>query len=402
MCDCEEGWGGSLCNVCDSQHFGSECQYACSECDIHGTCHSGVSGSCSCDSDWTGTLCTVAVCDTPCDPNATCLTPGWCECNDGYVGDGYDCRQITQCTGKFDWTPCILEDEGEAYCFDEICASAASGDSCSSPLSLEIDVGLEAHFDEMHPYSSVPESCAGKFMFDRDIFFRVDIIKEGAYEFSALPGDGIDVGIAVWSECSVDADKCIEGADIASASQAESLVLDLPADSSVVFQVVQTGYSEEHGGSAPSGFSVLVSEYSAPDGDVEPDADSDTVDSGEYEIIFDYDIEMPEFQESSDGDFDGDTADSCECDSEMESELHSEDDSDFDTEPDSIESAFEELADQDDSAADADGNESENDGVLSSASSGSCSGMPDAVPHFLILLLLVGGCMLRSGLHRNG
>jgi len=265
----------------------------------------------------------------------------------------------------FDWTPCTLEAEDDAFCFEENCEYAFTGDFCMEPLPLELNVNADAYFEEMHPFAFVPESCAGKSMYGKDVFFLVSFPEEGWFQFNAVPHNGIDIGLAAWSECSVDADKCLNGVDAAAAGQGENIVIQVTEPSSRILQVIIIADDESERTQA-SDVSLIVSEYQASDGDEELQSE---VDSNEYEIFYDYEIELSETFEN-DGDIDMDSEFPTE--EEMESEVLTEGESLGDI--DMTESGSEWQADWDLSEINAEVPTGENESELQMSDSGSgCS-----------------------------
>lgn len=91
-CICAAGYTGPVCQTTVNACGSNPCQHG-------GTCTDHGDGfSCTCATGYTGTVCQSQVnpCDSnPCSVDATCtpigLTNFTCQCNAGYVGDGFSC-----------------------------------------------------------------------------------------------------------------------------------------------------------------------------------------------------------------------------------------------------------------------------------------------------------------------
>ena len=151
---CSTGFTGSLCDQCASGYYGPSCT-PCSSCQ-HGSCISGILGSCACTTGWAGTNCdecAAAYYGPACAPCSLCLMGacvegvhgscscwvGWnganCdECADGHFGA--DCASCNVCLhgtcteGTMGFcAPCSSGWIG-AHC--NKCASDHFGASCTS------------------------------------------------------------------------------------------------------------------------------------------------------------------------------------------------------------------------------------------------------------------------------
>ena len=86
-CQCNQGWGGDLCDQCTPA---PGCH------PVGGTC--STPGECQCNPGWGGDLCDRCTPAPGCHPvGGTCSTPGECQCNQGWGGDL--CDQCTPAPG---------------------------------------------------------------------------------------------------------------------------------------------------------------------------------------------------------------------------------------------------------------------------------------------------------------
>ncbi|KAK1799743.1 hypothetical protein P4O66_006276 [Electrophorus voltai] len=103
-CKCYPGFTGTACELCEANHYGSNCT-ACN-CTINGKCDDGQDGggSCFCKEGWTGLSCESKieikpVCSPECHSNAVCRSDNQCECEPLYEGDGLSCTASALCSG---------------------------------------------------------------------------------------------------------------------------------------------------------------------------------------------------------------------------------------------------------------------------------------------------------------
>uniref|UniRef100_A0A4W4EY57 Stabilin 1 n=1 Tax=Electrophorus electricus TaxID=8005 RepID=A0A4W4EY57_ELEEL len=102
-CKCYPGFTGTACELCEANHYGSNCT-ACN-CTINGKCDDGQDGggSCFCKEGWTGLSCESKieikpVCSPECHSNAVCRSDNQCECEPLYEGDGLSCTASALCS----------------------------------------------------------------------------------------------------------------------------------------------------------------------------------------------------------------------------------------------------------------------------------------------------------------
>gem|GEM_PF-6970159 len=144
-CKCAAGWGGSDCSVCDSTHYGANCQYECPT--VNGkvcggnSCSHGFDGTgCECVSPWDGDDCSQ--CDSThygANCAKTCPTS-----NGGLICGGRgECRNTTSSSGCVCDAPWAGASTGCTSCdsshYGENCAktcpSCAHGSSCEHSTS---------------------------------------------------------------------------------------------------------------------------------------------------------------------------------------------------------------------------------------------------------------------------
>jgi len=124
-CTCSPGFADEFCEECKTGHFGSDCELCACE---NGTCDDGVdgSGACECNTGWTGDSCsdcksgffgaTCALCDC-----------GEGSCNDGLTGDG-------TCSCENGWAEPSCEDCSSNFWGSNCTACACGGGTCDDGL----------------------------------------------------------------------------------------------------------------------------------------------------------------------------------------------------------------------------------------------------------------------------
>ncbi|XP_059159686.1 G surface protein, allelic form 168-like [Physella acuta] len=123
-CTCKPGWSGANCNtVCDANHYGSNCNKTCS-CNMTNTVDcDDVSGDCTCKPGWSG-----ANCNTVCDANhygSNCNKT--CSCN---MTNTVDCDDVSgDCTCKPGWSG--------ANC-NTVCDANHYGSNCNKTCSCNM------------------------------------------------------------------------------------------------------------------------------------------------------------------------------------------------------------------------------------------------------------------------
>ncbi|CAB1353161.1 unnamed protein product [Coregonus sp. 'balchen'] len=140
-CRCHDGFRGMACELCELNHYGTNCT-ACN-CTNQGRCEEGMEGdgSCSCTEAWTGDRCHLKiekklVCSPECHSNAVCLPNNICLCQSQYVGDGFNCTAPDLCAeynGGCHQHAACLQTDLQVNC---TCLSGYEGDgSVCSPIN---------------------------------------------------------------------------------------------------------------------------------------------------------------------------------------------------------------------------------------------------------------------------
>ncbi|XP_071959825.1 stabilin-2-like [Antedon mediterranea] len=98
-CNCEVGFHGFACELCEDNLFGENCNQVCN-CS-HGECNSGREGDgqCICYAGWTGSNCDNADINgtcTNCHTSAYCYV-SQCVCSFGFSGNGTYCEAVSLC-----------------------------------------------------------------------------------------------------------------------------------------------------------------------------------------------------------------------------------------------------------------------------------------------------------------
>jgi hypothetical protein len=220
-CQCEIGYDKPYCDPV--------CYGHCVVCEAPDTCSACVEG-------WRDMpSCLLPVCDPPCGTNAICRGPDTCECENGYLGDGYDCLTVENCTSHPDWTLCQ-----DGACFAEICEAIGENDRCDDALAVSPGETLNRSMEDFRSFMPVPAGCAGDAITGPDAFFLLEVDTGWKYTIEASPGSNLDVAIVTWPDCSFAEGSCSGGTDKGGRGSAESLELTPEQAGSLVVQVIGT------------------------------------------------------------------------------------------------------------------------------------------------------------------
>ena len=272
QCECDNAYTGELCDQCaegyqDNDSDGS-CKPACGEestlCGDHGECDDA-SGSqvCACDEGYQGSrcqncmtgyqdndedgVCALSCSSLDCGANQSCDDSDGsaaCECVEGYTGDdclscaaGYqdndydgiclvdcatanlDCVVNSSCDDSMGSIECVCDDGFVANGQGE-CLESGTGESCSSPLILDLSQSqVTGSTNGMG--DSVDPSCQSTTGDDVVYFFNVSQPVDVSFEVS-----GFDTVLHLWDGCGASELYCDDDSGSSQYGSAISASLD--------------------------------------------------------------------------------------------------------------------------------------------------------------------------------